>query len=64
MSNQLIILIMLSFGILIVSLIIMIKVFIEQLKKETNESIIFLFLIGTVIIFLTPVILGMMQEIL
>lgn len=63
MSNLLILLILLSFGFLIVSLIIMVKVFIEQLKKKTDDYFIIFILIGIVISFLIPLILGMIQEI-
>ncbi len=61
--NQLIFLIFLSFGLLIITLILMIKVFIDQLKK-TDEDLILLILIGIVISFLISVILGMIQDIL
>jgi len=60
--NQIIILIFLLFGILIASLIIMISVFIEELKETSDKLYIFIILLGIVIIFLIPVILGMIQE--
>ena len=62
MLLNLIILIGLLFGLLIVSLVIMIYVFNELLKEESNESFIFLIIIGIVIIFLIPIILGMTQK--
>ena len=60
--NQIIILIFLLFGILIASLIIMISVFIEELKETSDKLYIFIILLGLVIIFVIPVILGMIQE--
>jgi len=60
--NQLVLLILILFGLLTVSLILLIRVFIIQLKKNTDEYFIFIILIGIVISFLIAVILGMIQE--
>lgn len=63
-SDQLLLLVLLSFGLLIVSLIIIIKVFIELLKKNTGEYYIIFMITGIAISLLIPVFLGMVQEIL
>ncbi len=46
------------FGLLIISFIIIVYIFREHLKKESNESLIILMAICVAMIFLIPVILG------
>ena len=62
-TNQLILLLVLL-ELLVVSLIILIKVSFEQLKEKTDEYFVFLILIGIIITFLIPLILGILQLIL
>ena len=59
-TNQLILLLVLL-ELLVVSLIILIKVSFEHLKEKTDEYFVFLILIGIIITFLIPLILGILQ---
>ncbi|MFX0000425.1 MAG: hypothetical protein ACFE9Q_08955 [Candidatus Hodarchaeota archaeon] len=60
--NQLLILILLSFGLLIISFIIGITGIIKLLKKKSEEYYILIILIVGTMIFLIPVILGILQH--
>jgi hypothetical protein len=61
--NQLIILVLLSFGLLVVCFIIGIAgIFKALLKKKSDEYLIFIIFVGIVLIFLIPVILGMIKD--
>ncbi|MFX1573310.1 MAG: hypothetical protein ACFFB0_11225 [Promethearchaeota archaeon] len=62
MLNQIIILIILLFGVLIVSFILVISLFINALKEKSDNLYFFISLLGLVIIFVIPVILGLIQE--
>jgi len=63
-DNQLIILILLSFGLLITSIIVTLMLTIIELKEKSDKYYVFIILSGMVITFLLPVLLGMIQEIL
>lgn len=52
------ILILLLYGLLFVSLIIMGYIYNEHFKKKTNESLVIIIIISILIILLIPIILG------
>ncbi len=62
MVDQLIFLLLLSFGLLVTSFIIGIWGFIKELKKNPNEYLKFIILNVMIMIFLIPVILGIIQD--
>jgi len=64
MINQLTILILLSFGLLVISFIIGIIGIIKVLKKKSEEYYILIILIIVTMIFLLPVILGIIQDLM
>ncbi|MFW9877636.1 MAG: hypothetical protein ACFFG0_31505 [Candidatus Thorarchaeota archaeon] len=60
--NPLIFLILLSFGLLITFFIIGLAGIIKELKKKSNEYMVFLIMITITMILLIPVIFGLIQD--
>ncbi|MFW9948328.1 MAG: hypothetical protein ACFFDX_15990 [Candidatus Odinarchaeota archaeon] len=61
--NQLIILIIISFGLIIVSIIAFLCAVILELKEKSDEYLILIILLGILITFLMPVSIGLIREI-
>ncbi|MFX1324580.1 MAG: hypothetical protein ACFE8N_06470, partial [Promethearchaeota archaeon] len=62
MVNQILILILLSFGLLLVSIIIGFIGIIKEYKKKSGNYFLFILLIDIAIMFLIPVILGLIED--
>ncbi len=60
--NSNIFLVALSIGLLTIALILLIKVIIEEFKKESVDLLVLISLIAIPIIFLIPIILGLIQD--
>ena len=60
--NHSIILLLFLLGLLIISITILVLAFIEELKKKSDESLIFILLSGLPIMFIIPVILELIQQ--
>ncbi|MFX1241928.1 MAG: hypothetical protein ACFFA7_11835 [Promethearchaeota archaeon] len=55
-------LILLVYGLLIVSLMLIVFICIEQIKKESNESLVIFIIISIAILLLIPVIIGVTKD--
>ncbi|MFW9773099.1 MAG: hypothetical protein ACFFEO_13170 [Candidatus Thorarchaeota archaeon] len=64
MVNQILILILLSIGLLMVSILIGITGIINELKKKSGDYFLFILLIGIAVMFLIPVILGLLEDLI
>ncbi|MFW9823684.1 MAG: hypothetical protein ACFFE4_12145 [Candidatus Thorarchaeota archaeon] len=64
MVNQILILILLSIGLLMVSILIGISGFINELKKKSGDYFLYILLIGIAMMFLIPVILGLIEDLI
>jgi len=64
MMDQMLVLIIISFGLLIASIIALLFSVILELKEKSDEYLIFIILLGILIAFLMPVSLGMIQELI
>jgi len=62
--DQMLVLIIISFGLLIASIIALLFSVILELKEKSDEYLIFIILLGILIAFLMPVSLGMIQELI
>jgi len=61
-SNSYIFLVALAIGLLIITLILLIEVITEEFKRQSDDHLILIGLITIPIIFLIPVILGLIQD--
>lgn len=64
MVIQILILILLSIGLLMVSILIGITGIINELKKKSGDYFLFILLIGIAVMFLIPVILGLLEDLI
>ena len=60
--NSSILLIILSIGLLIIALILLIRVIIKEFEEKSNDLFVFIIVSAIPIIFLIPIILGLIQD--
>lgn len=60
--NSNIFLVALAIGLLTIALILLIRIIIEEFKEESDDLLVLIGLIAIPIIFLIPVILGLIQD--